>query len=135
MNKEIYNSLNKIVPNKSQKDDMYNNILSSKNKKIGGYILKTATLLSCFVITFILFNKPQTQTPITPRIASFEPNEIIYNDTCYISSNENYELGKEKGIITILSVEYKVYENKVNENSIIIEKEDLFEVYNECGRN
>lgn len=57
MNKKIINSLNKIVPSQSQKDDMYNKILSRPNKKIGGYILKTCTMAACFMVTFMLFAK------------------------------------------------------------------------------
>jgi len=55
MKDKIYNSLNSIVPTKSQKDYMFQNITRPRNK-LGGYILKTCVMAACFMVTFSLFS-------------------------------------------------------------------------------
>lgn len=83
MKDKIYNSLNSIVPSKSQKDYMFQNIIKSRNK-VGGYILKICIMTACFIFTFMLFS---SETSVENN--NNMPRVVNYN--CEVECNNAFE--------------------------------------------
>jgi len=135
MKNSIHNSLSGILPDESQKQRIYENIICPK-KKIGGYkVLNAIFVTVCCFMFFITFKVDinESVTPVMPRSVSDEVNYINYKDTCYYSVSSYYDIGEQIDSVYILGKEYKAYVNKLG--GIVINNDGVYEVYLECEEN
>jgi len=86
MKDKIYNSLNSIVLTDTQKEMMFQNITRPRNK-LGGYILKTCAMVTCFVVSFMLFSNKsdvENNNGVMPRTI----NQDCETEDCLEAFNE-----------------------------------------------
>lgn len=123
MKKVIKNSIDKIKINNSQKEKIYEDI-HYKNSYDSRLFYKLSIACIIFVCSFIIIEKPIEEH----EISMINTREINYNDSIYDQIDVPYEIGSLTGHIKINEISYDVYENKLNNKSIIIYNEN-YEVY------
>ncbi len=118
-------SLNKVIPSDSQKKRMLHNI---NNKKSGGFQLVKLAILSVITLMFVYSVPLSNDVPI---LINSRSNYIYYDKTCYNFAIGEFEVGKKIGNTKLDSITYDVYENKLDEKTILLFNE-YYILYVEC---
>lgn len=144
-NKNVIDTLNSILPTNDEKEKILSNILN--NKKSNSYnfnsTLKIAVLASSICITFFLakgYNDKQL-APNTRMMPISAPDVIIfsYNNVTYERIGEISDLDNLKGKLLFVVEDNtspyftaEVYENKTNNNTVLIYFNGIYEEYKIC---
>lgn len=133
MKNKVYNSLNNIFPDESQKQRMLQNIKKPR-EKLGGKIFTLATIATCFIFILILFgSKDSTMNMPNPRVINlfYEQEDMIYyQEQCYqLYNKEMIRFGKKID-------QYQGYEvYQLTDEIIALVKENVYKLYKKCERN
>lgn len=144
-NKNVIDTLNSILPTNDEKEKILSNILN--NKKSNSYnfnsTLKIAVLASSICITFFLtkgYNDKQLapNTRMMP-ISACDVIIISYNNVTYERIGEISDLDNLKGKLLFVVEDNtspyftaEVYENKTNNNTVLIYFNGIYEEYKIC---
>lgn len=144
-NKNVIDTLNSILPTNDEKEKILSNILN--NKKSNSYnfnsTLKIAVLASSICITFFL-TKGYNDKQLAPntRMMPISASDVIiisYNNVTYERIGEISDLDNLKGKLLFVVEDNtspyftaEVYENKTNNNTVLIYFNGIYEEYKIC---
>ncbi len=124
MKNKIKNSIEEIKLSNSQKKDIYDKIMYKKNYS-NQIFVKLSFICCAFILCITLVNTPSelNNEPIMIR-----STEIYYENDIYDQIDVPYEVGNYLTNEKINGIYYDIYENALNEDSIILYN-DFYEVY------
>lgn len=129
MKEKIEKSFNHIKLIDSQKDRMYNNIISKKkNQGISYY--RYAGLIS-LILVITISSMPVNEKEEEMLMRTIASGSLIVDDKCYSLVYINYELGSLINEVYQDNISYKIYENLLDSNTYVIYN-GVYEVYVEC---
>lgn len=124
MKNKIKNSIDEIKISNSQKEEIYNKILYKKNfdfKKL----YQVGFVCAAFIFCLMVLEKPNN---VNDNIRSISVSNLMYDNFVYEQIDVPYEVGEYLSEVFYEGEYYSVYENLINDKSIILYNE-FYEVF------
>lgn len=123
MKKNIKNSINKIEISNSQKEEIYQKIVNKKSFNFNVFY-RYACLSLFVVLSLFVFNNEEVET----NAVMLRSVSVVISGDSYQAAYIPYELGDKLDDYNSNGVTYEVYENKLNDDSLVLYNE-FYEVY------
>lgn len=132
-NKQIIDSINKILPDDTTRKLILNNIISGK-KRTSLNFKKIIPVMCCFlfiIISSFYFNQNRGTSPVVVNKAIY--NQIIYNGNCYMEKG-TYDGDKKVLEFIEYSKEFIMGEEIYKKgNSIVFKNNENYIEFERCG--